>query len=832
MLRLHHLVVAWLLLAAVAAGGQPFIPPAIERHNIVLITMDTTRADHLGSYGWEYAKTPNLDALARRGTRFARCDTAAPITLTSHATILTGLFPPRHGVRDNGTFVLPAGMETVASRLRAAGYDTGAVVSAIVLARRYGLDRGFRIYDDDMGRGYAAGTEVSERQAEDTTQAALAVLKQLKPPFFLWVHYFDPHEEYRPPTRFADSIRGPQRLYDGEIAYVDEQLGLLLGKLPADVEVAVTGDHGEMLGEHGELTHGLLLNAGVRRVPLILAGPDVPAGESVQCLVRTADVAPTLLKWAGASPPAGLDGAPLLPLPTGTSCDRLSYSESFLPFFAYDWYPLRSISDGRFLYLRGPVPSLYSLTDDPVEEHDIASQRSALATEWEDRLRRLLAGMGDGLEPKILRKNEITNEQRQLLASLGYLSSGGGGQVTTHLPDPRAMTGVARQLHAAVQKVQEGKCSDALPELKSIAEVDPRNFSATTLFAQCLQEEGKYEAALILFRRAAQENQLSAVPVANVAGCLLKLGRKDDAVQQYDHALVLDPTQAESAANLARLLRERSDVAGALRVLDNSIAAGSHAPAVFLERGLALADAGRLAEALADFHQAARRNPLDPVPLENAARTAYQLKRYSESAQDYEQLLRLSPNQRGHWKTLGALYLLQLNDRPNCLRAFRQALRLETDPGERAKVFGQDRFENVLAWLMRCNRPLLCSRHRDGNETSLVTADSTIRCWSSSAKVTWTRAALRCAAGLRRQRFQISRAVQAFQRRQSSQCRFRSAAQTACRLWRMCSRRDGEAVPGLRPNRDNCGSVPKKSLVAAPLTIACSRVLRSLRRGR
>jgi arylsulfatase A-like enzyme len=315
------------LLAAVAGAGRAEIaratgaarleaPDAAEpgRPNIVLITLDTTRADHLGCYGWAHAKTPNLDALARRGARFERCDTAAPITLPSHATILTGLFPPRHGVRDNGTFALPERVETVASRLRSAGYDTAAVVSAVVLARRYGLDRGFRLYDDDLGTVSAAGAEASERNAEAATAAALAALAKLRPPFFLWVHYFDPHEEYRPPERIARAIGGPHRLYDGEISYADEQIGVLLAKVPAPADVVAVADHGEMLGERGEPTHGLLLYAGARRVPLILAGPDVPAGRTLPCLVRTADVAPTILRWARVSAADRLDGESLVPL--------------------------------------------------------------------------------------------------------------------------------------------------------------------------------------------------------------------------------------------------------------------------------------------------------------------------------------------------------------------------------------------------------------------------------------------------------------------------------------------------------------------------------------
>ena len=661
-------------------------PPAPQLPNIVLITLDTTRADHLGASGWRFARTPNLDALARRGTRFARCDTAAPITLPSHATILTGLLPPHHGVRDNGTFALPARIESVASMLRAAGYDTGAVVSAIVLARRYGLDQGFRIYDDDLGAGYAAGTEVSERQADATTAAALAVLPKLRPPFFLWVHYFDPHEEYRPPARIAEAMTGPHRLYDGEIAYVDEQLGALLGKVAKNADVVVVGDHGEMLGEHGELTHGLLLYEAARRVPLILAGPDVPVGRTVPCLVRTADVTPTILGWARVAAPNSLDGASLLPLPAGTDCQRQSYTESFLPFFSYRWYPQRSMSDGRFFYLRGATPSLYSLANDPSEERDLVAKEPAVAAAWDRRLRDFLSGMGDALDRDIRPEAALSDEHARRLLSLGYLGGGSGGVVDAQLPDPRTMTGLARRLHEATKAAQDGRCADALPELQSIARADPHNSSAMLLAARCLQEAGKYEEALGLFRRASQENPLSALPVANVGGCLLKLERKDEAIQEFRRALAIDATQAESAANLARLLREKGDRAEALSVLDRAIAAGSYAPSVFSERGLVLAESGRLTEALASFREAARRNPTDPAALENAARAAYRLQDYGESARLYEELLRLSQGGGELWKTLGAIYLYNLQDRANSLRAFRQALRFELDVATRAQL--------------------------------------------------------------------------------------------------------------------------------------------------
>ncbi len=689
-------IVLAVLAEAVAGGlaaGQA-TPPAAPRRNLVLITLDTTRADHLGSYGWKDARTPNLDALAARGTRFVRCDTAAPVTLPSHATILTGLFPPRTGVRDNGTFVLAEKVETLAERLAAHGYDTAAVVSAIVLARRHGLNQGFRIYDDDLGAGFAAGTEVAERQAEPTTAAALAAAARLKPPFFLWVHYYDPHEEYRPPTRFAAAATGPTRLYDAEIAAVDDQIGVLLAKLPKDVDVVVVGDHGEMLGEHGELHHGLLLYRAARRVPLIVAGPGVPAGRTEECLVRTADVAPTLLALAGVPlPGGGLDGESLLPLTaSGKACGRTSYSESFLPFFAYKWYPLRSLSTDRFFYLHAPKSSLYQIPSDPDEKTDIAAEQPGAMRLWDKRLRTRLQAAGETLDSEVRPENVLTEEQRRQLASLGYLGGGSGGTVRSGLPDPRDMADIADALHDAAAGVQEGKCEEVLPRLQEIVKKDPHNFPALSLAGNCLEVAGRLDSALALFRRASQENELSAVPVVNIAGCLKQLGKREEAEKEYRHALALDPSQGEAASNLAQLLSERGDRgdqggrAEALKVLDASIAAGSYSSEVYLERGLIEVELNRLQDALRDFHESARRNPANPVPLENAARAAYRLGRHREAVQLYEQLLRLQPGRGDLWKTTGALYFYELGDKTDAQRCFRRALTLETDPAEREKI--------------------------------------------------------------------------------------------------------------------------------------------------
>lgn len=663
--------------------------PSPSRPNLVLITLDTTRADHLGVWGWSHARTPFLDRLAARGTRFTRCDTAVPITLPSHATLLTGLFPPRHGVRDNGTFVLSEALETVSTRLRAAGYDTGAVVSAVVLSRRYGLARGFRIYDDDLGVGEDGLAEASERLAGDATRAARAVLSQLTTPYFLWVHYFDPHTDYTPPPPFDRALGGPHRAYDGEIAYMDEQIGVLLTALPEDTTWLVVGDHGEMLGDGGELEHGLLLGAGARRVPLLLVGPQLPSGRRVDCLVRTADVAPTLLELAGLEAAGDLDGRSLLPLlQPDAACDRLSYTESYLPFFAYRWYPLRALSDDRWLYVHAPRPSLYDLTADAGEVRDLAAARPRDVAAWRRRLAAMLTAAGESLEGgTVAAGKSLSAEEEAQLRSLGYFGgSSAPRQVHSDLPDPRAMIDVAKAVHRAAGLVDAGRCGEALPALQAAIHRAPHNVPALNLAGLCLRQAGRLESAFNAFQRAAEAAPNSPVPWVNGGACLLQLGRHEEAEKYYARAFALDPTAAGAAANLAALLRGRRQPVEAARVLDVAYAAGSRHLGIFLERGMLAAELQDYEAAFGHFTAALARDADHPGALESAARAALLSGKPRAAAGFFERLLALMPARADLWATLGGLYLERLDDRAAALRCFRHAHETETDAGRRNRL--------------------------------------------------------------------------------------------------------------------------------------------------
>ena len=678
------------LMSGVAQNGsasQHRARPTPHPLNVVLITLDTTRADRLGSWGWPHARTPNLDALAARGVRFAQCDCSAPITLPSHATILTGMYPPRHGVRDNATFVLKSEVETLAERLRSSGYDTAAVVSSIVLAHRFGLGQGFDSYNDDFNEGPTSGTAVEERSAENATTAAIQVLHRMTPPFFLWVHYFDPHAAYRPPPPFDTGFGGPNRSYDGEIASMDSQIGRLVARLPQATVVAVVGDHGEMLGEHCEQTHGIQLFAGSRRVPLLIAAPCLPAGRTVTQLVRTADLAPTILQLAGARPLERIDGLSLIPLIDGMSAPpRISYCESFLPFFAYRWYPLRAISDGRWLYLDAPQPSLYDLETDSDESDDLAFEMPAKASTMKDLLTALLATMGDSPDQSVTTEISVSNEERRQLAALGYVGATGGGLVRCDLPDPRSRILVAGALHDIAVRIQQNGCHEVLAALNAVLGDDPENPAALNYASYCMLEAERWLDALEMAERAARAAPGTATPVLHRAEALQGLGEHREAERAYRRALEIEPSSRLAVRRLSMLLRSQGRSAEAVEVLDRAICETVHDPGTYLERGMAWAEIGQTDRALADFCEAARRDPGNPLPVENAARAALALRRFDQAAQYFEKLLRLQPERGDVWAVLGGLYQNRLSRPDDAMRCYGLALGLTGDPAARRRL--------------------------------------------------------------------------------------------------------------------------------------------------
>lgn len=432
-MRFHGSIAAAAAILAllVACGRQG--PPA---RDLLLVTFDTTRADRLGAYGHSPADTPNLDALAADGIRYTNAVAPTPITLPSHATILTGLPPGQHGVRDNGLYALAPDRVLVSERLSEAGWHTGAFVASQVLDEEYGLDQGFDRYDAP-----ARERQRGERPAEEVVDAALGWLDTLPPDarFFAWVHFFDPHEPYAVPDGFLTQVSHP---YDRQIAYADRELGRLLRGIEARnrgerLSVVVTADHGESLGDHGEESHGVFVYQATLHVPLLIAGAGVAERASVADeLVGLVDIAPSLLVLAGVDDALPSVGRALVDSDgrrVEAPASRTLAIESWLPYHAFRWHAFTGVVRDRHKLIVGPRVELYDLSTDPTEQHDLAEERP-------ERVAALQAALEEHTEAHAPGEatRSISIDERASLEALGYVvGSRGADPFAPELPDPR-----------------------------------------------------------------------------------------------------------------------------------------------------------------------------------------------------------------------------------------------------------------------------------------------------------------------------------------------------------------------------------------------------------
>jgi choline-sulfatase len=667
------------VLATVAFGfgiARAGDPPAVVHPSVLLITLDTTRADHLGCYGAVTAATPRLDALARSGVRFDLALSPVPLTLPAHASILSGRVPRRHGIRDNAGFHLTDSVPLLTERFRDAGYATAAFVSAAVLDREGGLNRGFAIYDDTVRIGDRRTFDYQERAGSQTVDAALGSLPSLKPPFFLWVHLYDPHFPYVPPepykTRFA------KHPYDGEIAFDDAQVGRLLDALRVDGEtvvVAVAGDHGESLGDHGERTHGVFLYQSTQRVPLILYGRGVPVGRTITVPVGLVDLAPTLLELAGLPALPDTDGRSLLPYLRGSAEQPNDYEmETFYPSLSYGWAPLTALVSWPYKYIAAPRPELYELPTDPVETHDLTRDRPARAADF---TKALAARIGSGAAPRPDERDDST-ERRERLASLGYV--GGSPAPTGGGIDPKDGVGLLVDLDAARQDIQLGNPQAALPRLKRLLAANRGNVPARLALGQAQLATEQIDAAIATYRSVTKIAGTNALAWFDYGNALARRASSNDealasAKAAYEHALSLDPRHADTYLNYAALVAQRHHPDQAREVLSRGRRAGVEDPTLETEIGVLEIARHDAAAARAAFERALALDPRQPVALEGLGKIAYAVGDYAKSADLYARALKANP-QAALAKTLGAIRLYHLDDRPGARAAFERALAL------------------------------------------------------------------------------------------------------------------------------------------------------------
>jgi choline-sulfatase len=588
--------------ACVAAVlGVRWLSPSGGAHdrpfNVLLISIDTLRADRLGCYGDGLARTPAIDGLAARGVLFTQATSSCPLTLPSHTSMLTGTYPFVHGARDNGFFV-SSEQELLSERLQAAGYSTGAAVSAFVLNREFGLDRGFDLYDDVNG---SDREPKAQRRGDRTTDRAIEWLEgAAQGPFFLFVHYFDPHFPYDPPEPFASQFADR---YRGEIAFIDTQVGRLLEALRRlNVEqhtlVILTSDHGEGLGEHDEDTHGIYLYDTTLHVPLIVAAPGLlPAGQRVDAQVRLIDIAPTVLDLLAQPPLPGAQGESVVPLVSGESRDhRLAYAESLQGMYNFGYSPLFALRGRGWKLIHAPRPQLYHVASDPRELQDLAAQeeertrgmRQALSGILEEAppgsgstgsrlseegLRRLqaLGYLGTGAADPGLRRDadlfeasgldphDHTAEVRAVTQIMSHMSAGRFAEAETALRRALERSSSPESMHWALKNLgfilsRRGRHAEAIEHYQRAITARPGDGATLTNLATSLAEVGRIEEALEVFQTALEAPPVLARAHLNYGVALARQGRHDDAIEQLRLAVKAEPHNAEAALALARVL--------------------------------------------------------------------------------------------------------------------------------------------------------------------------------------------------------------------------------------------------------------------------------------
>jgi len=644
---------AVLVVAAVATyrllqpGGRVFALDRDPEQNVVLVTIDTLRADALSAYGGP-AQTPNIDRLAAHGARFTFAHAHTVVTLPSHTSILSGLLPYEHGIRDNSGFRVKPGTATLATRLKARGFATGAFVGGFPLTKRFGLTPGFDVYDDQMPemRG-AIEIAMPERPADVVVTRALDWIGQQHGKFFAWVHLYDPHSPYRPPAAFASQYS--QQPYYGEVAFVDQALGPLfdrLASLQRPTLIVVTADHGESLGEHGELTHGMFAYEATLHVPLIITKDTKDAKDTkalvIDSPVRHVDIVPTVLDAVGADADRALQGSSLFPVVNGReTTDRPSYFEAMTYNLVRGWAPLRGVLQARSKYIDLPLPELYDLAADAGEQHNLVdAQRDRVQV-----MTNLLRGY-DTAPPN--RPGQERADAAAALKSLGYVSGSAPAKATyTEADDPKRLVQIDNDLHQATQFTADGRGDDAIAMLQSVIARRPDTADAYLSLAYAYWERGQPQPAIAVLEKGltagapdrdirirlgiylAESHAGASRAIALLEGMSTEdvealnglgvaygdAGRPADAVRAFTRVLALDPTNGLAWQNLSAIAlqdalstRSAPERVSKLREAETdarkAIAADPALPDAYTTLGVVLSTTGRKNEAIEAWKKA------------------------------------------------------------------------------------------------------------------------------------------------------------------------------------------------------------------------------------
>jgi arylsulfatase A-like enzyme/Flp pilus assembly protein TadD len=607
------------LLLAVSAFAAANSAPSV-----IVITIDTLRADHLGCYGYKQIKTPNIDALAADGARFDHAYTPVPVTLPAHTVIFTGTYPMLSGMHDFSANKLGPEQPTLASILKEHGYTTGAVIGSAVLDRRFGLDHGFDFYFDrfDFSRLQESNLDEMERPGNVVADTALDWLtKNYQKKFFLWMHLYDPHYPYRPPAPFNEQYAS--HLYDGEIAFADAQVGRLIHFLKEkglyqSAVIILAGDHGESLGEHDEKTHGFFIYNATLHVPLIIHRPaaHIPAkiSKPISASVSLADIVPTLLHILNLDVPVQVQGENLLPLLTGKNEPepRSLYSETFLPRLHFNWSELRGVETANYHFIDAPKPELYDLSKDPGETQNLLSQKKAVAEEMHLKLVALIRDYSAGRE--LAEKTGLDPTLMERLKSLGYAGFSGGGNLTVsnrNLPDPKDRIQVYELISDAISESQHGEYAESTEKLNAALKTEPDSVAVHYLLGLDYYRMRDYQSSVEHLRKVLQLSPDYALATFQLGLAYARTGQFDDAIATFKRTLELDSTNFSAAYNLGQSYLQRQMTSEAAAAFRQSVTiADAYAPG-HRALGELLLSQGQVDEAVAELRKASELAPAD-----------------------------------------------------------------------------------------------------------------------------------------------------------------------------------------------------------------------------
>lgn len=593
--------------------------------NVVVITIDTLRADHLGCYGYKQIHTPNIDALATESARFERAYTPVPVTLPAHTAIFTGTYPTLSGMHDFSGNKLNATQPTLASVLKQQGYVTGAVIGSAVLDSRFGLNRGFDFYYDhfDFNRLQESNLEEMERPGNVVADVALDWLeKNHGSKFFLWMHLYDPHYPYRPPAPYSEQYK--DRLYDGEIAFADAQVGRLIAYLKAkslysNTLIVLSGDHGESLGEHGEKTHGFFIYNATLHVPMIVHLPGTAADQVVPELANLADLMPTVLQALKVEVPPQVQGRSLLallvPKPAEATAgeSRSLYAETFLPRLHFNWSELRAVETERYHFIEAPRPELYDLAADPGETRNLYTEKKAVGGELQARLKALIRQYS--ADQELAEKAGLDPALMERLKSLGYAGFSGGNNSTTSdksLPDPKDRIQVYELISDAIADSQHGEYQASIEKLVSTLKTESGSVPVHYLLGLNYYRLHEFAKAVEEFQRVLHMSPDYELATFQLGLAYARTGDYDQAIQMLKHALELDATNFSAAYNLGAAYLKKQMIPEAVGAFRQSNTINPEYAAGHRALGELLLYQGQLDESVAELRRAVELDDHDP----------------------------------------------------------------------------------------------------------------------------------------------------------------------------------------------------------------------------